>query len=161
MGGEVRYPFEPRSTAHMRAGQFWDVPLSNGRFACGRVLFTASTPGVAAEYRYAPRTAFVGGLLDWCGDELPTSDAIAGCGLIDIGSMHVVAIQDTASKIRGWRDLADDGLVGIRHAGAAFGGSWYIDGCFAGPAPGPHPRDVVLDTWGRGVIKDLAESRFA
>ena len=33
-----KYPFEPRSNVHLRPGQFWGVPLSDGRWACGRVL---------------------------------------------------------------------------------------------------------------------------
>ena len=32
------YPFEPKSNAHLLPGQFWGVPLSDGRWACGRVL---------------------------------------------------------------------------------------------------------------------------
>lgn len=160
MGREVTYPFEPRSTTYLKPGQFWEVPLSTGRFACGRVLFTAATPGVADMYKDAPKTAFVGGLLDWCGDHLPTADAIAGCRLIGMGRMHILAIRDTSSQIRGWRDLADDGLIGIRHTDTSFGGAWYIDGCFAGPAPGPHARDEVLGDWGRGFIVALAERRF-
>src|SRR5262249_10570900 len=35
---EPTYPFVPRSTAYLRPGQFWAIPLSDGRFACGRVL---------------------------------------------------------------------------------------------------------------------------
>ncbi|WP_242624328.1 Mu transposase C-terminal domain-containing protein [Micromonospora kangleipakensis] len=33
-----RYPFAPRSNRHLRAGQYWALPLRNGRFACGRVM---------------------------------------------------------------------------------------------------------------------------
>ena len=32
------YPFRPKSTAELEAGQFWSIPLPDGRFACGRVL---------------------------------------------------------------------------------------------------------------------------
>lgn len=31
----ITYPFEPKSIAYLRAGQFWAVPLSDGRFGCG------------------------------------------------------------------------------------------------------------------------------
>jgi hypothetical protein len=34
----VTYPFVPRSNAKFRPGQFWAIPLPDGRFACGRVL---------------------------------------------------------------------------------------------------------------------------
>ncbi|HZP14788.1 MAG TPA: hypothetical protein VFA96_03115 [Nocardioides sp.] len=32
------YPFEPKSNTYLVSGQFWGVPLSDGRWACGRVL---------------------------------------------------------------------------------------------------------------------------
>ena len=43
----IAYPFEPKSITYLRAGQFWAVPLSDGRFGCGRVLYVPgpSEPG--------------------------------------------------------------------------------------------------------------------
>jgi hypothetical protein len=33
------YPSEPKSTAHVRAGEFWGIPLRlDGWYACDRVL---------------------------------------------------------------------------------------------------------------------------
>ena len=33
-----KYPFEPKSNAYLVPGQLWGVPLSDGRWGCGRVL---------------------------------------------------------------------------------------------------------------------------
>ena len=38
MTGQPTYPWVPKSTAHPEAGQFSAFPLSDGRFACDRVL---------------------------------------------------------------------------------------------------------------------------
>lgn len=38
------YPFEPKSNAYLLPGQFWGVPLSDGRWACGRVLAIKKEP---------------------------------------------------------------------------------------------------------------------
>src|SRR5258705_838794 len=32
------YPLIPKTTAHLRPGQFWSIPMADGRFGCGRVL---------------------------------------------------------------------------------------------------------------------------
>ena len=32
------YPLVPKTTAHLRPGQFWSIPMADGRFGCGRVL---------------------------------------------------------------------------------------------------------------------------
>jgi hypothetical protein len=37
------YPFEPKSIARLQPGQFWAVPLTDGRHACGRVLHVPDT----------------------------------------------------------------------------------------------------------------------
>jgi hypothetical protein len=36
------YPFVPKTNAQLVAGQSWSIPLSDGRFACGRVLHNGS-----------------------------------------------------------------------------------------------------------------------
>ena len=61
-----KYPFEPKSNAHLMPGQFWGVPLSDGRWACGRVLAVQTEPvrleGVAASRRYSLETLGATGL---------------------------------------------------------------------------------------------------
>ncbi len=85
----------------MRPGQFWSIPLRDGRFACGRVL------------RIEPRgrTRFIGALLDWVGDAPPTAEAIAGRPVLEVGNVHVRAIGFDGGAIVGERPLEADGIT--------------------------------------------------
>ena len=65
MRRDVTYPFKPKSTAMLRPGQFWAVPLSNDKFACGRVL-QIGTAEIPTKTR-----GFFGGLQDWIGASPP------------------------------------------------------------------------------------------
>jgi hypothetical protein len=51
------------------------VPLSDGRFACGRVLDVPREPDLHVP---VGRMLFLAGLLDWVGETPPTNQAIAG-----------------------------------------------------------------------------------
>ena len=98
------YPFRPRTSASLAPGQFWAVPLSDGRFACGRVLQLGGSllPGKGRD--------FFGGLQDWIGDAPPTAEAIAGTGIAEMGIMHVKAITEIGGDILGFRPLELDGI---------------------------------------------------
>ncbi len=100
-----RYPFVPKTNANLEPGQFWAVPLSDGRFACGRVL------SVDRDRPYGARTMFVAGLLDWLGDKPPTADSIAGARLLEVGNAHVRLIQQDGGTILGRRPLYADELA--------------------------------------------------
>jgi len=73
------YPFVPKSNAELAPGQFWSIPLSDGRFGCGRVL------RVDRDRAYGARILFVGAVLDWVGETPPTSEAIAGAEVLAVG----------------------------------------------------------------------------
>ena len=122
VAGQVRCPFEPRSIARLLAGQFRAVPLSEGRYACGRVLHIPRTADPEPSL-YLDTRIFLAGLMDWSGSGPPTSEAIAGCGVLAQGSMHVAAISDTGSGILGQRDLELDGLTGLREVSHRGGGT--------------------------------------
>jgi len=98
----TRYPFVPRSTAALLPGQFWSIPISDGRFGCGRVL--AIDRGRA----YGGRVLFTGAVLDWIGDEPPTSEAIAGRAAIGVGVANVRAISANRGEILGERAIELD-----------------------------------------------------
>jgi len=98
------FPFVPKSSARLVAGDYWGVPLQDGRWACGRVL-QLMPRGYAGG-----RVGFLGGLLDWSSSNVPTGNAIAGCPVLEQGVMHVMAIQTTGGKLLGNRPLEDDGL---------------------------------------------------
>jgi hypothetical protein len=57
-----KYPFEPKSNTHHLPGQFWGVPLSDGRWAYGRVLAvkTQSDAHFPGNSRTWPRPG------EWC-----------------------------------------------------------------------------------------------
>lgn len=98
------YPFVPKSNVALEPGQFWSVPLSDGRFGCGRVL------AVNREAAYGRRTTFVGALLDWVGSEPPTFEAIAGARILEAGGAHVQVVGEAGGAILGLRPLELDGL---------------------------------------------------
>jgi hypothetical protein len=67
--------------------------------------------------------------MDWSGPGRPTSEAIAGRGLLAQGRMHVVAIRDTGSLILGRRDLELDAITGLREVSHRGGGTvWPYEG---------------------------------
>ena len=155
------YPFEPRSTAYLRPGQFWGIPLSDGRWACGRVL---ALPSSAGDRGPGDTRRFLAALMDWVGDDAPTADALAGCGLVDQGWAHVRTIQRTGRLVLGERDLALDAVRGLRTVTHRKGGTVLLmeGGTVVRPATPQEAATMPLESsWGYGVIGALAERRFA
>jgi hypothetical protein len=162
VAGQVRYPFEPRSIARLQPGQFWAVPLSDGRYACGRVLHVPAKADPEPSL-YLNARIFLAGLMDWSSSGQPTSQGIAGCQILAQGSMHVAAISDTASVILGQREFEIDGLTGLREVTHRAGGTVWL--CQGGqrlrPATADERRTLpVMSVWGRRVIQLLAEHQF-
>jgi hypothetical protein len=154
----ITYPFEPRSITYLRAGQFWAVPLSDSRFACGRVLHVPG-PSDPEPSLYLNTRIFLAGLMDWSGDEPPTAQAIAGYKLLEQGRVHVAALTDTGSKILGQRDLELDGLTGLLEVSHRGGGTvWLYEGGRRLRAATSQERQTlpVMSVWGRQVIVLLA-----
>ena len=159
MANEIRYPFEAKSIAYLRAGQFWAVPLSNGRFGCGRVLHVPKATDPKPSL-YLNTRGFFGGLMDWSGDEPPTPGSIAGSRLLKQGTIHVVALKDTGSKILGQRDLDLDHITGLLELSHRAGGTvWLYEGAKRlRPATEEERQTLpVMSTWGRRVIQVMAE----
>ena len=101
----VEYPFIAKSTATLEPGQFWSIPLGDGRFACGRVIQLRLEDG-----KRDSRT-FLAGLMDWWGRKPPTAERIAGCGVVEQGGASIKTITATGGKILGFRDLSLDSIV--------------------------------------------------
>jgi hypothetical protein len=155
-----KYPFEPRSNAHLVPGQFWGVPLSDGRWACGRVL------GVKTESdAYFPGNSrtFLAALMSWDSDEPPAAGAIAGRQVLAQGWAHVRTIQRNGRVILGCHDLGLDGIRGLREVTHRLGGTVML---YEGASPlRPATREEadtmpVFSTWGLKVISVLAERLF-
>lgn len=95
-------PFVPKTNAHLLPGDFWALPLRDGRYGAGRVL---------ARQAFGPsdRTGVTVGLLDWVGAEPPTQQDIAGRAVVAWGLSHVETIAKTGGRVLGYRPLeADD-----------------------------------------------------
>ena len=147
----------PKSTASLRPGQFWSVPLSSGRFACGRVL------QLGGEALPSQSRCFFGGLHNWVGVEPPTSASIAGAGFLAFGAMHIRAITRIGGEILGMRALQHDGIEMPLLLSAPGGrGTMVLSGAARVRAArhdewGKFP---VLGVWGYGVIRKEAERHF-
>jgi hypothetical protein len=100
----VVYPFEPKSTRSLTPGDYWAVPLTDGGFACGRVL------QLEGDHLPTPSRTFFGGLHDWLGEAAPTSDDIAGALFVDFGVMHIRTIVHTGGQVLGNRPLEADAI---------------------------------------------------
>lgn len=90
----IKYPFRRKSTAQMQPGQFWAVPLSDGRFACGYVVH--KIPG--------RRAMFVAGLTNWVGDSWPTAEVLWGCKVIEQAKAHLKVVTEHSPEILGCCD---------------------------------------------------------
>ena len=151
------YPFTPKSTSKLTSGQFWAVPMANGRFACGRVL------QLNTEEIPTPTRGFFGGLHDWVGDAEPSSNDLKGRGFVAFGVMHIKAIATTGGAVLGCRELSLDDTQMPRllsaHGGA---GVMLLDGSkhlrlADNSELGKHP---VLGTWGYNFIVEVANRKL-
>lgn len=155
------YPFTPKSTSYLLAGQFWAVPMRDGRFACGRVL---QVTGDGHPWASTSTRTFLAGLLDWSGDEQPTAESIAGASLLLQGKAHIKAITTTGGVVLGHRPLEADHLrpyewlsARVVNPNHVFAGLTYLR-----EASREDQQNLpVMSTWGFKVIQVSANSRLA
>ena len=155
------YPFEPRSNTYLRPGQFWGVPLSDGRWACGRVLAVRAEP--PDPYFPGNSRTFLAALMDWEGDEQPVAQAIAGRQVLAQGWAHVKSIRLHGRMILGCRDLGLDGIRGLRQVTHRGGGTVVLYEGATGLRPATREEAATMPgfaIWGFGVISVLAERLF-
>lgn len=155
----VTYPFEPKSNKHLRPGQFWSVPLSDGRFACGRVL---SVPRDADAFVPASTRLFLAGLLDWVGEEPPSAENIAGSTLLRQGFAHVRTVRETGGSVLGYRALDLDGIEPyLWRTHGAGRDVWIYWGVHpVRPATEADASLPIMSTWGFNYIGVVAEAEF-
>lgn len=153
----MTYPLVPKSTASLRCGQFWAVPLPDGRYGCGRVLQLNG-----GELPTKTR-AFFGGLHHWRGSQPPTRDTRLGSDFVAFGVMHIKAITTTGGAILGERPLEADGIeLPILLSAIGGPGTMILRGADPmRPAErdewGKHP---VLGYWGFDYIAEIAAHAF-
>ena len=149
----IDYPFAPKSNRTMQPGQFWQIPLSDGRYACGRVL----------EIDPDSRVMFWAALLDWVGSKPPTFESIAGSKVIAEGNAHIHTIVANKGRILGLRPLQLDrirlGKFRSQHvrSGCMLQQGYSLVRRITEPE---FKRLKVASTWGYRVIVDRAERRF-
>lgn len=111
MPKKLTYPFTAKSTAYLRAGQFWAVELGRfgyaGWYGCGRVLELDGD-----------KRNFLAGLMNYCDTKPPTSESIAGHLLIKQTISHIRSID---GEILGYRSLEEDGLEPLIWLGQSSG----------------------------------------
>jgi hypothetical protein len=76
----------------MKPGQFWAVPLSDGRFGCGYVVSLDPSR----------RVGFRAGLTDWVGTAKPTAPDLRGHRVIEQGDAHLKTITEQGGEILGY-----------------------------------------------------------
>ncbi len=96
------YPFKPKSSANLRPGDFWALPLAGGKYGCGRVIALKPKTGTGS------RSMLLAGLMNWVGSSLPTKEELAGCTTLAQGQIHLRSILETGGEILGNRPLAED-----------------------------------------------------
>jgi hypothetical protein len=154
----VTYPFAPKSTKSLIAGQFWAVPLSDGRFVAGRVIMLRKKEDGKADLR-----GFLAGLLDWVGTQPPTSEAIAGHRTLEQGHAHIRTILHTGGAILGCRPLKADSIEPSLFLSGSPGAGCMLQRGFQvlRPATLREQHELpVFCTWGYNVIRLLAEKYF-
>ena len=146
------YPFLPKSTVDLEPGQFWDIPLSDGSFGCGRII----------ELEPRSMTVFLAGLLDWKGTRPPTASAISGSACVAQGAIHLKTIRELGGQIRGLRPIEDDEISAWLFRESMHRRGSHVQRGFTrirdqNEDDGNLP---VFATWGLRVIGELAEQRF-
>ena len=152
----ITYPFTPKSTAKLVPGQYWGIPLSNGTYACGRVV-QVLPKGVAGS-----RVTFLAGLMDWNGSEPPNAATIAGADFLHQGQAHIKAVTENGVSILGHRSLKLDNLCPWQFRGAQFFRNSHVFNGLIKTRPQTPDDDKlpVLETWGFKFIAALSEKEF-
>lgn len=91
----IDYPFVPKSTLRLARGQFWAIPLPDGRFAAGCVVGSHVSRGSKSA------RAFLAGVVDWVGLEPPTSAHLEGLSVARHGFAHIKTITTTGGEVLG------------------------------------------------------------
>ncbi|MEI7744010.1 MAG: hypothetical protein WCK58_09705 [Chloroflexota bacterium] len=151
------YPFVPKSNTQLEAGQFWSIPLSDGRFGCGRVL------GVDRKAAYGRRTMFLAALLDWAGAEPPTAESIAGAAILETGGAHVRVVGDAGGAMLGIRPLGLDGLAAPERVTGYWGDGYPVARAerrfIAGDPPPAFERREVASPLADGMLRPSVSGR--
>jgi Immunity protein 26 len=97
------YPSIPTKASEIKEGEFYYIPLSNGNFACGRILQIEIKSGRKTK-------SILVGLHDWTGQNHPTKEDIHMCPILEQGVIHLSSINHVGGMIIGYKALGEDNL---------------------------------------------------
>jgi hypothetical protein len=145
------FPFIPTKASEIQNGDFYYIPLSNGHFACGRLLLIEKKSGRKTK-------SILVGLHDWSGKNHPTQEDIHKCNIIEQGVMHISSIGHVGGKVIGHKPLGEDNLK----PWLQFEAGYLIDGFeYVRKLPvEDYKKYSRRSTYGLNVIKLLAEKHF-
>ncbi len=149
------YPFKPKSTANLRPGDFWALPLAAGSYGCGRVIALKPKSGTGS------RSMLLAGLMNWTGRSLPTSKELAGCTTVAQGQVHLRCIWESGGEVLGNRPLAEEGIEADRFLSESPGKNCMLMQGYEviRPASAEEQRELpVFATWGYLVIRARAQA---
>lgn len=89
------YPHAPKSTSHLRRGQFWAIPLEDGRYGAGCVV------GIHTKEGRPSSRLFIAGVVDWNGAHPPQAAELAGRSVVEFAFAHIKAITEAGGAIIG------------------------------------------------------------
>jgi len=153
----MKYPFVPKSTAYLKEGQIISIPLSDGSYACGRIL-QLKVDGEKRDSRM-----FIAGLMDWHGSEMPCSEAISGAKILAHGQVHVKTVKECGAEIVGERDLGEDNIQIPLSLDQSPGRNCRLRRGYdlLDMASDMEQSTLqVFSTWGYKVMKNLAEHHY-
>lgn len=156
---KVEYPFKPKTNRFLLPGQFWAIPLSSGKYACGRVIELMPKGEIGS------RSSFLAGLMEWVGENPPVAEDLIGCKTVAQGSVSIKTIHETGLNglILSYRSLELDGIeADYFRSQEAFGRCTLMKG-FKELRPitkEEWEKYKTFSTWSYEVIKILAEDYF-
>lgn len=145
------YPLVPKKASEIQEGDYYYIPLSNGKYACGRLLEIQRKSGRRT------KTILVG-LHNWSGDAYPTKEDIHQCEIIKQGVIHLNSISHVKGEILGHKPLSEDDLKPLLQMEAGY----LIDG-FENIGEIPvedYKKYSRRSSYGLNVIKLLSEKHF-
>ena len=88
------FPFIPKSTRWLERGQFWALPLTDGRFGAGCVVGFHLAPEGERSTRL-----FVAGVIDWIGEHAPATSDLRGRSIVTFAFAHIKAITTCGAML--------------------------------------------------------------
>ena len=95
----MTYPFTPKSTRLLLRGQFWAIPLDDGRFGAGCVVGAHENGGKGSS------RMFIGGLVSWIGTTIPSDSDLHDLPLVEIAFAHLKVITESGGVVLGQAEI--------------------------------------------------------